>query len=277
MLPLDLKILLGEAELPAHERCSSPEQQETISDWLDVNSLANETVLHYLEVISSSKEAKQKRYSGPQLYLDLSADEAWALCAGAMRRYFPDLVAKIDKIEAETPKCLASRRTKHPKAFTYDLGFGDLPFVSLHYQGRAADFLAMAHEFGHALQIVASWENGEGQMSPVARECCAFMAELAVIRHCQDRFPTLIIAHSSDDAIYFGEHTDALEAALNDNRLPYQFDWNYPLARHFAVKLFRAGETDHPCAKHLIFQAAQHGGETLARCIKLTTGEGLAA
>lgn len=251
MFPLGLKVLLGEAENPPVSSASHPECQATIADWLDFNGLTREAVQQQLAVIESLDVDAFDRL-GVQPHLGLTVDDAWAFCAESMRVAFPDLKARIDKIEMEAPKCLKPKGTKHPKPFTYDLGFQKLPFVSLHYQERPADLLAMAHEFGHAVQIVASWQNGEGQMPPVARETCAFLGELAVIHHCQVRFPLVPFAHRKADANYFGDTAQELKTAIQDSQAPYRYGWNYPIARlvarcfltpHQATRLFKAGKS----------------------------------
>lgn len=244
---------------PQAERSQS-EPRTTISDWLAVNGLARERVLRYLAMIAPVEVSPLKGATLPS-HLGMPVKEAWELCANAMRAAFPDLAVAINWIEAETPKCLQPKSAKHPKPFTYDLGFGILPFVSLHYQGRASDLLAMAHEFGHAVQIVASWASEEGQMPPVARECCAFIAELAIVRHSDVRFPQLVARHSADDALYFGKARVLLENALRDEQIPYQYDWNYPLARRIAVELTQKGEAGRVCA---LYRSGQNGGHQLS-------------
>lgn len=266
MFPLGLKILLGEVERPPVSRVSKSKRRATITEWLEFNKLTREAILRQLALIEPLDVDALDR-SEFQLHLGLSVDEAWALCAESMRVAFPGLKAEIDKIEVEAPKCLPPKRTKHPKPFTYDLGFQRLPFVSLHYQDRPADLLAMAHEFGHALQIVASWKSGEGQMPPVARETCAFLGELAVIHHSQVRFPLLSFSHRKADTNYFDNKTQELKIAIQDGRAPYSYGWNYPIARlaarcvfctpHQATRLFKSGKSGGQVFIELIGQSLE--------------------
>lgn len=271
MFPLGLKVLLGEAENPPVSKMSQPKRQVTIADWLKFNGLTRKAVLRQLALI---KWVDAPDSSELQFHLGLTTDEAWALCAAAMRAAFPSLKSEIDKIEVEAPKCLQPKSTKHPKPFTYDLGFQTLPFVCLHYHDRPADLLVMTHEFGHALQIVASWQSGERQMPPVARECCAFIAELALLNAQKEKGEALLVCHQADSAGYFGENKAALESALFDDRSPYRYDWNYPLARQLAARLISAGGSNQAAA---IFRAGQGGGHLLSKLMAITKTEGLAA
>lgn len=273
MFPLGLRVLLGEAEYPPVSKMSQPKGQATISDWLEFNGLTREAVLRQLALIEPlDGDAFDK--SEVQSHLGLMADEAWALCAAAMREAFPSLSSAIDQIEANAPKCLQPKNTKHPKPFTYDFGFQSLPFVSLHYLGRPADLLSMAHEFGHAVQIVASWPSRVGQMPPVARECCAFIAELVLLNAQKGKAEVLLVCHQADDVAYFGENKAALEDAFFDDHSPYRYDWNYPLARQLAARLMKARGTDLAVA---IFRAGQGGGQLLAQLIANVEAEELAA
>lgn len=247
------------------------QQRAKSSDWLKVNGLTRGIVLRQLVMIKEPNRASITKTSPP---LGMSAEAAWALCARSMHSAFPGLAGEIASTEAKTPKCLEPKAVKHPKSFTYDLGFNNPPFVSVHYQDRASDLLVMAHEFGHAVQITAGWGNGKGQMPPLARECCAFLAELALVQQCTGRFPALMSTHLADDTVYFGENKVALKDAMWDPRRPYQYDWNYPLARLIAAHLFKNCGADQACA---IYRAGTGGGQRLNRFAETLDMGGLAA
>ena len=259
MLPLGLKVLLGKAENPPVSKMSRPKSQPTISDWLKFNGLTREAVLRQLALV---ERVDAPDNSELQIHLGLTADEAWALCAAAMRAVFPGLKPEIDQIEAGAPKCLQPKSIKHPEPFTYDLGFQKLPFVSLHYLDRPDDLLAMAHEFGHAVQIAASWQSGDEQMPPVARETCAFLGELAVILYSQNRFSCLPFAHRKADVNYFGDKTQELKTAIQGSLTPYRYGWNYPIAR-IVVRRIRLA----PGQAAFLFKAGRNGGQVLAELI----------
>ena len=264
MVPLGLKILLGEAVAPQQQERTYSQPKATISDWLTFNGLTQEIVRQLLTDIEPPNDVASA-YQNSNAPLDLSADEAWSLCAVALKSTFPELRSEIEMVQTNAPKCLQPKIVKHPKPFTYDLGFGELPFVSLHYHNKPADLIAMAHEFGHALQIIASWTSGEGHMPPVARECCAFMAELAVVHHYESRLPALVMAHRSDDLTYLGTRTLELDAATQDSHATYQYGWNYPIARIAARHFFLL-----PDKATWFFKAGRSGGQVCREMISVS-------
>lgn len=263
--------MLGEAERPSAAAAPRTQPKAGFDDWLAVNGLTRDLVRAQLAAITAPDGSV-----GPPVpaRLGLSAAQAWGLCAGALRAAVPELGTQIGEVEMRAPKCLAPRAGKHPRPFTYDLGGGALPLVSLHYQDRPVDLLAMAHEVGHALQIVASQGRSDGQMPPVARECCAFLAELAILQHLPTRFAALAPAHQADDAIYFGDNARALAEAMTDPRQPYRYAWNYPLARHIAARLFRS---ESACNLGALYRAGPEGGSYIQHCAAAWHPRGAAA
>jgi hypothetical protein len=274
MVPLELKILLGEAAVPPQSERPQTLSMPTLRDWLTFNHLTSDIVARRLALITQPKPPHAAAAEAFASRLALSAEEAWSECAASLRAAFPDLAQDVATVEATARQCFQPKRAKHPKPFTYDLGQGECPFVSLHYQHRIADLLAMAHEFGHVVQIVASGRAEKAQMPPVARECCAFLAELALVRRGRAHFAGLMAAHLADDAVYFGENRQSLEDALGSPCRPYAYDWNYPLARHVAAHLFEHG-TPHTAAT--LFRAGQGGGTLFASLADPIDKKGLAA
>ena len=117
--------------------------------------------------------------------------------------------------------------------FTLDRGPDMPPLVSLHWRGRPADLLALAHEYGHAAQFTATHAAGSGPMPPLAREVCAFLAELALLDHVSGRHD--IRQRTSGRACWRMMQsiwaTRRRRAALEDPVRPYDHRWNYPPAR----------------------------------------------
>ena len=207
--------------------------QATFSDWLNLNQLSVEqcySVLQSIEAVSRSDVACE----GTPI-IGLTAQQAWKQTADVFSEFFPTLSPEISSIYADTPKCLANKSEKIPQAFTYDLGHGALPFVSVPYQGRAFDRLAMAHEFGHALQVVSSKGS---QMPPLAKECCAFLGEQVLIQYLDDmgdkNTADVRGAWERDNQLYLESDVDVLKKALGAEKPPYNYRWNYPIARHLA-------------------------------------------
>lgn len=115
MLPTDLKILLGEVEVPPQPEHPQSKPRATIDDWLKFNGLTREAVVRQLELIDPVTGPPTADHQSP---LGMSSGDAWALCASSLRVTFPDLVSEIDKIEAGAPRCLRPKAVKHPKPFT---------------------------------------------------------------------------------------------------------------------------------------------------------------
>lgn len=123
---------------------------------------------------------------------------------------------------------------------TVDRGGDTPPEVLLDWDGSPESQICLAHEAGHALQLMLS--HGDF-MPPVAREVCAFLAELAVISWADANDPALAadLRHvwNADTDLYLIDDRDELLAALADPTAQYQYRLNYPLARIAAVRLFR--------------------------------------
>ncbi|KPD10804.1 hypothetical protein AN476_18830 [Phaeobacter sp. 11ANDIMAR09] len=233
--------------------------RQTICDWCIFNDFEKKDVLSHLERIVEPMNTS-RIVSKERINSCMTADEAWAQCATSLCIAIPELSDEIARVSTDAPRCLAPNKAKHPMPFTYDLGHRKLPFVSLHYQGCVADLLTMAHEFGHAVQIVASWKSGKGQMPPVAREWCAFISELAILQFNELSSASICSAYNADDNTYFGAHKSSLEAALLDGQRQYQYAWNYPLARYFSQTLFQRCKSTQLSK---IYAAGANGGRML--------------
>lgn len=138
----------------------------------------------------------------------------------------------IDHAHAQTQTLFAPDPEKYPRAFTVNDGGQGMPLVVCNYQGRVADVMTLAHEFGHAVQIIAS----DGQfMPPALREVCAFLSERAMLEYLQAHHPELYGAgrqvwQAATVKNWRKERADLLRA-LDDLSTPYSYQWNYPLSR----------------------------------------------
>ncbi|MBN7776745.1 hypothetical protein JYP49_05725 [Nitratireductor aquimarinus] len=135
----------------------------------------------------------------------MSAEDAWALASQSLAAALPRLARLIRFVRNRAPKCLEPKAGKPERAFTYDHGRRQLPFVSCNYRGQASDILTVAHEFSHALQIVAS---AGSAMPPLAREVCAFIGEHALLdwarQNASPLLPRLEAAWAADNQCYMG-------------------------------------------------------------------------
>ncbi len=115
--------------------------------------------------------------------------------------------------------------------------------IAMRWQGTPADVLCLAHEAGHAAQFGLS---GTDRMPPIARETCAFLAELMVIDFVQEHNAELCAglraAWDVDNDRYLGDDVDDLLGALKDPETPYHYRMNYPLARLASVNLVNSGK-----------------------------------
>jgi oligoendopeptidase F len=121
------------------------------------------------------------------------------------------------------------REGKQPGAFCRSLGPGQLPRIHMSYFGTANDAVALAHEFGHALQFTVAGDRCNG-LSYDAPECLGEIApafaELLVydwlIAHEPDPGVRDAIAarrvETSIDAIFFSAFLTRFEARAHQTR-----------------------------------------------------------
>ena len=125
---------------------------------------------------------------------------------------------------------------------TEDLGSGTSPRIAMGWRGQPEDLICLAHEAGHALQILLS---GHRAMPPVARETCAFIGELLLLEYARTQTPilyeTLRNVWVAENEVYLGRDLEALAQALGAPETPYNYRQNYPIARLAAVELFAQG------------------------------------
>ena len=80
-------------------------------------------------------------------------------------------------------------------------------------------------------------------MPPMARECCAFLGEIALIDYFEKRdtklYQLLKQVWRNNNLKYLSSDVAFLHKAINDHSLKYSYDWNYPIARLYAVALRR--------------------------------------
>lgn len=170
-----------------------------------------------------------ERPSEPVSMEPLSAREALALVVSAVRNAFPTRHEIVDRVA----RTAAFDFDPVPGAsFTLDRGAGQAPLVRCPFKGSAADLMTLAHEFGHAVQLVAS----EGRfVPPVLREVCAFLAELFLLdeldRQGSPHHAAATAIWRRGDARFLGVGGRPLLAALGDGDRAYTYRYNYPLGR----------------------------------------------
>lgn len=214
-----------------------PRRGAVMADWLDLHGLSPETCIAILE----SRQPSQKHTGLPKANLQLdmpSTKEAKGLCLDALTKAFPDKPAALVHLEADTVVNFSPDLDRFPRAFTLHNDGQGRPYISCPWSGRLSDFLTLAHELGHALQIILSEAR---DMPPIAREICAYLSEawlidhLTAIDHVTATPLKRIRQHRRNQVLSQG--SSALLESLNTPTKPYDYNWNYPLAEHLASVL----------------------------------------
>jgi hypothetical protein len=216
----------------------SESRQHSLSDWLALHEL-DQAICHRLldDMTWQAGEpaARNKSKSG---YQAPDLDVAWLTTAEAMRDFLPEQQGIIDDTFEKTAKIVVGQRDKSGRAITLDNGPTAYPTILYSYRGEPTDPLVIAHEFAHALQIMAS----RGKfVPPIMREVCAFLGESALLRHTLQRnavlYPYFAQAWQDHNSRYFGPQRDRLQAALSRPDSSYTYSWNYPIARYLAMQI----------------------------------------
>ncbi len=207
----------------------------TMADWLVLHGLTPESCLHLLGPEASEQVSAEHR--PPEVTVP-SGSDLWTLSSEILQVQAPALAAQIARTTEQTLTQFAPDTERFPRAFTlHDIGNGR-PYVSCPCKGTAGDVIRVAHEFGHALQLMSG-----PPLPPVLREICAFASEALVVRGLRDRNPKLaevasavLVANTRHD---LGRLHQDLRARLSQPDCPYDYDWNYPLSRCLTVRLMQ--------------------------------------
>ncbi len=212
------------------------EKRHTLADWLALHEIDPPFCRHILRAAAEEAAGAPNDQAEPvreEPALDPerawhSVVEAMCNCLPAQRRFIEESFEKISR------KPVSSANPAR-RALTLDNGSTSYPTIIYTDRGKSSDMLLMAHEFAHALQIVAS---GGKFVPPVAREVCAFIGEAALLsrlRQTDDiRYAGLRQVWRRDDRKYLISDGRDLESALDNPDSAYRYNWNYPIARHLA-------------------------------------------
>ncbi len=217
---------------PASPPASPAVRSPGLAEWLALHGLTVATLAPLLA--PQAGPAVEQAASDPPLPNPATPPDV----AARITRAAPRLAPVLDLMLARTRFDLDPDRLRFPRAFTlHDDGTGR-PFVSCPRDGRAGDLLRLAHEIGHACQIVAC---PGAALPPVLRETAAYVAEgLLVAGALADRdplAPALAARHGADSRVIATRDAARLRAALAAVATdpPYSYRWNYPLARRIAL------------------------------------------
>ena len=217
--------------------------RHSLSDWLALHGLDAETCRSLLDAMAARADSEPASGDGSNYSVDVEA--AWLTTVEAMRDFLPGRRSVIDDTFDNTEKILVDRADKPRKALTLDNGPGTYPTILYSYRGEPRDHLVIAHEFGHALQIRAS--HGKF-LPPVVREICAFLGEGALLSYILAKDPRLhdhlLRAWRKANRRHFGAQKDRLRTALSQSDAPYDYSWNYPVARYLAIQISERRSVD---------------------------------
>lgn len=218
----------------------------TLQDWLNLHQLELEEVARYCEMIANmplvdnqtvgASHVDKLRFDFDGCLDNLVKPSLVKLLKGS------DDVAKMisdAKISLYEPDKIAMPYTEYCKDIR-------APRIHLAWTGEAKDIICLVHECAHAVQMLMS--NFEF-MPPIARETCAFLGELSLIRFARQLNKTLYSNLSSawhlDNQHYWIQYLLRLVNGLKSSSSRYVYSHNYPLARVAAMVLFQSkNETD---------------------------------
>jgi hypothetical protein len=202
----------------------------TMADWLALHGLTSALCAHVLDAVPEVAPVAVDR-AAP---VPCTPEEVWQACGAAALDRMPEAAAAVGVVLSDVRVDFAPDPARYPRAFTlHDDGRG-LPYASIPWDGRLSDVLAVAHEFGHALQIVASAGRA---MPPVTREVCAYLSEGWLAGAGARGLPGgLTGLHRQRLAARLAREAPVLRAALEDPGAGYAYRWNYPLAQGLALR-----------------------------------------
>jgi hypothetical protein len=209
-----------------------PPNRATFDDWCHLHRITQKQCIGWLGDLPLPECTKASHET-----LALDSAQVWRWCADAMAATLPEhrdvIYAALKKADINTSPDIV----KFPHAFTLHNTGNGRPYVSVPYTGSARDILTLAHEFGHVLQIL---NTKAPDTPPVLREVCAFLAEVRLLEHLAS-FNTELRDKIQNPwarsvAVDFGARRTALLAACAAPQTPYDYAWNYPLARRLALE-----------------------------------------
>ncbi|MGL5008845.1 MAG: toxin-activating lysine-acyltransferase [Paracoccaceae bacterium] len=198
----------------------------SIRDWLEVHGFEQHDLVARLQEISIAHRADTPvAHTEPMM----CAQEAWRATVGALTAAFPNNSSIIQSV-AESVRLVSDADA----SVTCTRRINGQAEVRVRFDRPSVGIARMAHEFGHALQLVLLPNH---KIPPVEREFAAFVTELIAIDQFTLENPDFTEAlHAARDnrADYFRKKCGDIllfDLSANSN---YRYEWNYPISYELA-------------------------------------------
>ena len=215
-------------------------RKQTLHSWLNAHEISRAQVLRaiaYVDRMLHCEHGVANEANAGTLGVD--AADAWQVATSALCSQFPEHAPSIVLAQGGVEVNFEAKEQQYELPYTLDRRPKLPPLVAMEYSGSPADILCVAHEFAHAVQIQLSSQHS---IVPILREVAAFIGELALLRFLEEEKSPIAKAVRSaffqENGAYLASDVAYLESALDDSSSPYNYRWNYPIARVLAVRLF---------------------------------------
>jgi hypothetical protein len=208
-----------------------------VQDWLDLHELTSKEVLEYCDQIQSTYQ--------PDIIKAQASNASGGLTLNFDKSLECLVLPSLKELLSGQDFDLSSVKIVRCKAGELDLPYTkwcdeiSAPEIHLVWSGSANDLVCLAHEMAHAAQMILSKNKF---MPPVAREVCAFLGELALIRFAKAQSDALhkelCGVWNRQNRRYLGSDIAQLGDDLKTEFAPYKYSHNYPLARLAAMSMF---------------------------------------
>lgn len=229
------------SELARNSSNAEPEdaiQEYTLADWLSAHGVTNEEITDALTHYLAGQSIDFEQVGNVDLP-DKSPAYAWSISLNSLCEKFPFVAESINAFQNCIETNFQSNEQGIKQPYTLDRRPDLAPLVSLNYQGTPTDLISVAHEFYHAIQIQHA---NQRFIVPVLRELAAFIGELALLDYLTaNKISFSEMTHSvwqQEDQRYLGSDVYTLQSTLKDENTPYNYRWNYPIARVLALRLY---------------------------------------
>ena len=210
-----------------------------LSDWLKLHDLSVENCRQLLSLSERYPDISTiNTEDEPACKTEMVASQAWCLASDALSAALSPFRNTIEDVLRHTTTDFRVGVRTHQRPLTLHDGGNGYPYVRCGFRGRLADLINVQHEFSHAVQVFAS----RGKfLPPVLRECCAFVGELTLLDYLRHRhieiYDDARLVWRSQSARIFCKHQPVLQAALQAPNTPYNYNWNYPIARILSIEI----------------------------------------